>query len=82
MLTMALHFNDPGLMNDVVRQIARLMSRLAGKSKDRESNERQRLAEVSSTNERRDMAIKLAARTLGCGAGGENGLPCKRKWGG
>ena len=66
MLTMALHFN-PGLMNDVVRQNAHLMSSLAGKSKDRESNERQRLAEVVITNEHRDMTIKLVitVRKLG-----------------
>ena len=55
---MSLHSN-PGLMNDVVRQMAHLMSSLAGKSKNRESNERQRLAEVAITNEHRDMTIKL-----------------------
>jgi len=79
-LTMALN-KTPGLTNDVVRQIAHVMSTLARKSKDTMNNELQRLAAAESNAEHKDTAIKLAiaARDLGGGAGDGNAFECKRK---
>ncbi len=58
---------DPGLTNDVVRNIARLISRLEETSKDRDSNQRQRREKAARTKERRRTEIKLGLETRAAG---------------